>query len=253
MNNTLENIRPEIIKYMVNSFNTKEFISDVLFFSGIQNSPYQNATGMFAWNKPYNEIGKMEQIFEDILVFPASINAWNFPLVYDKRTQIMFILMSENNLNQKRKQKVTDEHTTHYSKILSEINQTYSIQIPLIKYEPKNPINIIKKFTTDARIHELPQDIKLVIISSQKIQGELLKVSGALYDKDLILIDNEVDWSSLIDTNYDANSSVISRLENQVTDINANTLVMNMMKEDLVTLKQNTNNDIVNGTKNNDK
>ncbi len=181
MDNTLKNIRPEIIKHMVNSFNTKEFIADVLFLSGIQNSQYQNATGMFAWNKPYNEIGKMEQMFDDVFVFPANINAWNFPLVYDKRTQTIFILMSENNFNRKRKQKVFDEQTTHYSKILSEINQPHSNQIPLFECEPKNPINIIRKFTSDVRIHELPQNIKLVIVSSQKIQGELVKVTGVLY------------------------------------------------------------------------
>ena len=238
MNNTLESIRPEIIKHMVNSFNTKEFISDVLFSSGIQNSPYQNAKGMFAWNKPYNEIGKMEQMFDDVLVFTASINAWNFPLGYDKRTQIMFILMSENNLNQKRKQKVSDEHATHYSKVLSEINQPHSNQVPLFKCEPKNPISVLKKFTSDARINELPQDIKLAIISSQKIQGELLKVSGALYDKNLLLIDNELDWSSYIDTDYNTYDIIDTRIENQISEANANTLIFNEMKEDLVSLKQ---------------
>lgn len=253
MNSTLENIRPEIIRHMVNSFNTKGFITDALFSSGIQNSPYQNAAGMFAWNKPYNEIGKMEQMFDDILVFPASINAWNFPLVYDKQTQIMFILMSENNLNQKRKQKVIDEHTIHYSKVLSEINQPYSNQVPLFKYESKNPIGIIKKFSSDARIQELPQDIKLAIISSQKIQGDLLKVLGALYDKNLLLIGEEADWSSFIDTDYDSNSLAASKIEKQITEANANTLIMNTVKENLVTLKRNTNKGVVNGIENNDK
>jgi hypothetical protein len=253
MNDILEEIRPEIIRHMVNSFNTKEFITDVLYSSGIQNSSYKNAVGMFAWNKPYSEIEKMEQLFDDILVFPASTNAWNFPLVYDKKTQIIFMLMSENNLNQRRKQKVTEEHSIHYSKILSGINQLYSNQIPLFRRKTKNPISILKQFSSDERIQELPEDIKLVIVSSQKIQGDLLKVSGALYDKNLLLIDKEADWSSFIDTDYDSNGLTTSKTQTQIAETNANTSMINTMKENLVTLKQNTNKEIVNGIENYDE
>ena len=173
MENILDNIRPEIIKHLVNSFNTKDFIADILYSGGIRNSRYKNAIGMFAWNKPYCEISKMESIFDDVMVFSANINAWDFPLVYDTRTQIVFLLMGENNLNQKRKQKVSEEHPPHYSKILCEINQPYSNQVPLFNEETEKPSNILSKFTSDDRIKNLPQDIKLVPVSSQKISGEL--------------------------------------------------------------------------------
>lgn len=246
MENILDDIRPEIIKHLVNSFNTKDFIADILYSGGIHNSRYQNAKGMFAWNKPYSEIDKMEQIFDDVIVFPANINAWDFPLVYDSKTQIVFLLMSENNLNQKRKQKVSEEHPPHYSKILCEINQPYSNQVPLFDEVAKNPINILSKFTSDGRINNLPQDIKIAIVSSQKIQGELLKVTGALFDKNLLLINDEVDWSSYIDNDYNSNSIVDENIEKQINETNANTLIMNTMKESLISIKENINQNTIN-------
>lgn len=157
--------------------------------------------------------------------------------------------MSENNLHQKRKQRDINEKT-HYSKILSAINQPYSNQMPFLPYDSEKPLNIIKKFTSDERIKNLPQDIKLVIVSSQKIQGELLKVSGALYDKNLLLIDDEVDWSSFIDTDYSSNNIIDTNIEAQITETNANTLILNTMKENLVTLKQNNDKESVHGIKN---
>ncbi len=246
MENILDNIRPEIIKHLVNSFNTKDFIADILYSGGIHNSRYKNAIGMFAWNKPYCEISKMESIFDDVMVFSANINAWDFPLVYDTRTQIVFLLMGENNLNQKRKQKVSEEHPPHYSKILCEINQPYSNQVPLFNEETEKPSNILCKFTSDDRIKNLPQDIKLVIVSSQKISGELLKVTGALFDKNLLLINDEVDWSSYIDNDYSSSNIVDENTEKRIIETNANTLIMNTMKESLISIKQNIDQNTIN-------
>ena len=195
---------------------------------------------MFAWNKPYEEMAKMEKLFDDILVFPSNINAWTFPLVYDVQTQSIFLAMSEGNVNQKRKQKVSEEHPPHYSKILCEINQPYSNQVSLFEQQTQNPVNILKRFTSDPRINELPQDIKLVIVSGHTIQGELVKVSGALFDKNLQLIDNEVDWSSYIDTSYDSNSILNDKAEEQISKTNTNTEIMNTLKENLVSIKVDT-------------
>lgn len=237
MSDNLKQVRLEIIKHIVNSFHIKEFIADTLYATGLKDSKFQNAKGMFAWNKPYSEVEKMEQIFDGIIVFHANTNAWKFPLIYDEKTQIIFLLMSENNLNQKRKQKITEINPPHYSKILSEINQPYSNQISLLPKEVTNPIPILNKFITDERINTLPEGLKLAIVSCQHLQGDLLKVTCALFDKNLLLIDNEVDWSSYIDLNYDSDN-ITTKLEQKIQDVNANTLVMNTLKENLISLKQ---------------
>lgn len=245
MTNNLNDVRPEVIRHIVNSFNTKDFVSDILFTGGLQNSRYQNAKGMFAWNKPYTELEKMEQLFNNIIVFPASVNSWDFPLVYDEETQIVFLLMSENNLNQRRKQKITEEQPPHYSKVLSEINQILSNQLTFLKVEPKNPIEILSQYTDDNRIKQLSQNIKLAIVTCQTIHGDVFSVTVALYDKALMLIDDAIDWSSYIDTSYDSDSIIDAKTEKQIEETNANIILMREKQENLLSFKQEFENESI--------
>lgn len=235
MDNILGSVRDEIKAEVGKALNIKGFISDILEDYGIEN--YDNASKMFEWAPRYENLHNIESL-DSLKSFKVHSGAWKFPIVIDYKSDIAFTFMKESNLSQKRKE--TKKTPPHYSKRLSMLNKPIFIQKSLNLLEQKTSYDILKEICPSIPIEDIPENLRMAIITFDSRGDEVIKITAGVYDNNLNAIDIE-DWSQYIVTDYLEPNNKKQQLLETVNAINNNVVGFEQRKEDLIEFIDNKN------------
>lgn len=194
---------------------------------------YNNGAKIFEWMLRYESIHKIEEYVDSVKSYTITSGGWNLPLLINRDAKIAFIFMKESNLNQKRNEinsakkksrAVQSTKPPHYAVRLSKLNKEIATQLSFDLEESKTPYEIIKTVCPNINEFDVPDDLKLMIITFKTSGDELIKITAGFYDQNLFGIDAE-DWSQFINSDYSTildtkfNKEKIQELNNKIKDI----------------------------------
>lgn len=230
-NNMTDKINSEFKTLVARSFNVAGFIDNIKREWEIQH--YNNGAKIFEWILRYESIHKIEEYVDDVKSYTITSGGWNFPLLINRNAKLAFIFMKESNLTLKRneinsakKKSHTIQSTKppHYAVRLSKLNKEIATQLSLDLEESKTPYEIIKAVCPNINEHDVPDDLKLMIVTFETSGDDLIKITSGFYDQNLLEIDSE-DWSQFINSDYSTlldtkfNKEKIQELNNKIEDI----------------------------------
>ncbi len=233
-----ELIIPEFKELVAKSFNVAGFIDSIKREYGVEH--YNNGALMFEWMLRYHNLHKIQDYIEHIKSYTISSGVWDIPLLIDTKTKIAFIFVKEANLNQKRKEinssnilskKLSNPKPPHYAVRLSKLNRSIANQLSLDIFEEKTPYEILREICPSIVETDVPEDLKLMIVTFKNDKTALTKITAGFYDQRLMKIYEE-DWSEYIDNNY---SSILDNpyTKDKITEINNKIIDLENKKDDL--------------------
>ncbi|MDD3236668.1 MAG: DUF5986 family protein [Candidatus Gastranaerophilales bacterium] len=223
-----ENLKKEIGKCI----NVKGFIRNIKGEYDIEH--YNNGASMFEWMLRYEKLHKISDIIENVNAYKLLSGIWNIPLLIDHKSNIAFIFMKENNLTRKRKEinnskkinvtSVPKVRPPHYAQRLCDINKWISKQLFLCLGEIRTPFQVLQEVCPGIQEHEVPKDLRIVIVTFNSQGDDISKLSAGFYDNKLHQIYVE-DWSEYIDTssfdplNNDSSRELIDQINNKAIEL----------------------------------